>query len=135
MNIGDFCAKRRNICIYEIFFVILHKIHAGRVILAAGESPARDKQYGMNDQNEIVLYQPNELTKLEVRLVNDTVWLSQQQMAILFGVKENNITYHIKEIYKSNELPVGATAQKIRVVRLEGNRQVERSIDFNRASR
>ena len=89
----------------------------------------------MNDQNEIVLYQPNELTKLEVRLVNDTVWLSQQQMAILFGVKENNITYHIKEIYKSNELPVGATAQKIRVVRLEGNRQVERSIDFNRASR
>ncbi len=110
-------------------------MHAGRVIPAAGGSPARDKQYGMNDQNEIVLYQPNELTKLEVRLVNDTVWLSQQQMAILFGVKENNITYHIKEIYKSNELPVGATAQKIRVVRLEGNRQVERSIDFNRASR
>ncbi|MCQ2347233.1 MAG: DNA-binding protein, partial [Paludibacteraceae bacterium] len=64
----------------------------------------------MNNQNEIVLYQPNELTKLEVRLVNDTVWLSQQQMAILFGVKENNITYHIKEIYKSNELPVEATA-------------------------
>ncbi|MCQ2347533.1 MAG: virulence RhuM family protein [Paludibacteraceae bacterium] len=84
----------------------------------------------MNEQNEIVLYQPNELTKLEVRVVNETVWLSQQQMAILFGVKENNITYHIKEIYKSNELPIEATAQKIRVVRLEGNRQVERSIDF-----
>ena len=84
----------------------------------------------MAEQNEIILYQPNELTKLEVRLVNDTVWLSQQQMAILFGVKENNITYHIKEIYKSNELPIEATAQKIRVVRLEGNRQVERNIDF-----
>ena len=84
----------------------------------------------MSEQNEIVLYQPNELTKLEVRVVNETVWLSQQQMAILFGVKENNITYHIKEIYKSNELPIEATAQKIRVVRLEGNRQVERSIDF-----
>lgn len=84
----------------------------------------------MSERNEIILYQPNEQTKLEVRLVGDTVWLSQQQMAILFGVKENNITYHIKEIYKSNELPVEATAQKIRVVRLEGNRQVERSIDF-----
>ncbi len=84
----------------------------------------------MAEQNEIVLYQPNELTKLEVRLVNDTVWLSQQQMAILFGVKENNITYHIKEIYRSNELPVESTTQKIRVVRSEGKRQVERSIDF-----
>ncbi|MCQ2311520.1 MAG: hypothetical protein MJZ64_07225 [Paludibacteraceae bacterium] len=84
----------------------------------------------MDEQNEIVLYQPNDDIRLEVKVENESVWLSQQQMAILFGVKENNITYHIKEIYKSNELPVGATAQKIRVVRLEGNRQVERSIDF-----
>ncbi|MCQ2324574.1 MAG: virulence RhuM family protein [Paludibacteraceae bacterium] len=84
----------------------------------------------MNEQNEIVLYQPNELTKLEVRIEEETVWLSQQQMAQLFGVKENTITYHIKEIYKVHELQLDATAQKIRVVRLEGNRQVERSIDF-----
>ena len=84
----------------------------------------------MNEQNEIVLYQPNELTKLEVRIEEETVWLSQQQMAQLFGVKENTITYHIKEIYKVHELQFEATAQKIRVVRLEGNRQVERSIDF-----
>lgn len=84
----------------------------------------------MNEQNEIVLYQPNELTKLEVRIEEETVWLSQQQMAQLFGVKENTITYHIKEIYKMRELQLDATAQKIRVVRLEGNRQVERSIDF-----
>lgn len=84
----------------------------------------------MNNQNEIVLYQPNEQTKLEVRIEEETVWLSQQQMAQLFGVKENTITYHIKEIYKVHELQLDATAQKIRVVRLEGNRQVERSIDF-----
>lgn len=84
----------------------------------------------MDKQNEIVLYQPNELTKLEVRVEEETVWLSQQQMAELFGVKENTITYHIKEIYKVHELQFDATAQKIRVVRLEGNRQVERSIDF-----
>ena len=83
----------------------------------------------MNEQNEIVLYQPNEQTKLEVRIEEETVWLSQQQMAQLFGVKENTITYHIKEIYKVHELQLDATAQKIRVVRLEGNRQVERSID------
>ncbi len=59
-----------------------------------------------------------------------TVWLTQQQMAILFDVKENNITYHIQGIYKTHELEQDATTQKIRVVRKEGNRQVSRSIDF-----
>ena len=51
-------------------------------------------------------------------------------MAILFNVKENNITYHIKGIYKTHELELEATTQKIRVVRLEGNRRVTRTIDF-----
>lgn len=51
-------------------------------------------------------------------------------MAELFGVKENNITYHIKEIYASKELQPSSTAQKIRVVRKEGNRMVNRAIDF-----
>mgnify|MGYP002868786285 CR=1 FL=1 len=82
------------------------------------------------DKGEMVLYQPNEQLTLEVKLEHETVWLSQQQMAILFDVKENNITYHIQSIYKTHELEPEATTQKIRVVRKEGNRQVNRLIDF-----
>lgn len=84
----------------------------------------------MTDSSEIVLYQPDDAVKLEVRLVDETVWLSQAQMAELFGVKENNVTYHIQGIYKTHELEPGATTQKIRVVRQEGNRMVARQIDF-----
>ena len=51
--------------------------------------------------NEIVLYKPNEQFQLEVQVMDETVWLTQQQMAQLFGVAENNITYHIRGIYKT----------------------------------
>lgn len=79
----------------------------------------------------VVVYQSEDGTlQLDVQLSDDTVWLSQQQMAILFNVKENNITYHIKGVYKTHELELEATTQKIRVVRLEGNRRVTRTIDF-----
>ena len=78
--------------------------------------------------NEIVLYKPNEQFQLEVQVRDETVWLTQQQMAQLFGVAENNITYHIRGIYKTQELEPTATTQKIRVVRQEGNRTVARSI-------
>ncbi len=54
--------------------------------------------------NEIVLYQPNESVKLEVRVQNETVWLSQQQIADLFGVGQPAISKHIANIYKSGEL-------------------------------
>ena len=84
----------------------------------------------MNDKNEIILYQPDETVKLEVRMSEETVWLTQQQMATLFGVKENNITYHIRGIYTTYELEPESTTQKIRVVRQEGNRKVTRKIDF-----
>ena len=81
-------------------------------------------------KGEIVLYQPNDSIRLEVRMEDETVWLTQQQMAELFSVKEHTITYHIGEIYKTEELEKTATARKIRVVRLEGNRNVCRNIDF-----
>ena len=58
----------------------------------------------MNEQNEIVLYQPNELTKLEVRVAEDTVWLSQQQMAELFQTTKQNVSLHINNIFKEGEL-------------------------------
>lgn len=56
------------------------------------------------ETNEIVLYQPNETIKLEVRLENETVWLTQQQIADLFGTKRPAITKHLSNIFKSGEL-------------------------------
>ena len=84
----------------------------------------------MKQQGELILYQPEESIKLEVRLENETVWLTQAQMAELFDVKENTITYHIKEIYNTEELEIESTTRKVRVVRKEGNRDVNRNIDF-----
>ena len=84
----------------------------------------------MKQQGELILYQPEESIKLEVRLENETVWLTQAQMAELFDVKENTITYHIKEIYNTEELEIESTTRKIRVVRKEGNRDLNLTIDF-----
>ena len=54
--------------------------------------------------NEIILYQPDSTVKLEVRLENETVWLTQQQIANLFGVKQPAISKHLKNIFESGEL-------------------------------
>ena len=54
----------------------------------------------LNDrQNEIVLYQPDNMTELAVRLENETVWLTQPQIALLFGTKRPAITKHLNNIY------------------------------------
>ena len=69
-----------------------------------------------SSKGEIVLYQLDDIVKLDVRLEDETVWLTQQQMSQLFSVKEHTVTYHIKEIYQSEELAKEGTARKIRVV-------------------
>ena len=86
--------------------------------------------YNPSDKSVVVYQSEDGTLQLDVQLSDDTVWLSQQQMATLFNVKENNITYHIKGVYKMHELEPEATTQKNRVVRLEGNRRVTRIIDF-----
>ena len=55
-------------------------------------------------ENQIVVYQPNETVRLDVRLENETVWLTQEQIANLFGTKRPAITKHLANIYKSGEL-------------------------------
>jgi hypothetical protein len=57
-----------------------------------------------NNKNEIVLYQPDNAIKLEVRVENDTVWLTQDQLALLFGTQRPAITKHLGNIFKSGEL-------------------------------
>ena len=58
----------------------------------------------MENNNEIVLYQPDETMKLEVRLEDETVWLTQAQMAELFQTTKQNVSLHINNIFKENEL-------------------------------
>ena len=58
----------------------------------------------MMQENEIVLYQPNDAIRLEVRMANESVWLTQPQIAMLFGVKHPAISKHLNNIFKSGEL-------------------------------
>ena len=82
------------------------------------------------NENQIVVYQPNETVRLDVRLENRTVWLSQKQMAVLFGCSPENIIVHLKKIYREEELSESATAKENLVVQTEGNRTVSRKIKF-----
>ncbi|MBO4778479.1 MAG: virulence RhuM family protein [Bacteroidales bacterium] len=77
-------------------------------------------------KSEIILYQPNETVSLEVRLDEDTVWLSQAQMAELFQTTPQNITLHIRNVYKEGELEILSTCKDFLQVQKEGNRIVKR---------
>ena len=80
----------------------------------------------MDSKSEIILYQPDNEVRLEVRLEDETVWLTQAQMAELFQTTSQNITIHIKGIYSENELELEATCKDSLQVRREGNRVVRR---------
>ena len=73
---------------------------------------------------EIVLFQPDESLRLEVRLEDETVWLTQAQMAELFMTTPQNVTFHIGNIYKEEELPKEPTCKESLQVQQEGNRTV-----------
>ncbi len=84
----------------------------------------------MEQQGEIILYQPDEAVKLEVRLENETVWLTQTQIVELFQSSKANISEHIKNIYEQKELEEISTVRDFRTVRLEGKRQVVRNLTY-----
>ncbi len=80
---------------------------------------------------EIIIYQEAG-EPVEVRLEAESIWLNQEQMCALFGVKKAGISKHLKNIFTSGELERAVTVSKMETVRLEGGRQVRRSIDhFN----
>lgn len=82
------------------------------------------------EKGEIILYQPNESIQLEVRMESETVWLTQAQMALLFGTQRQAITKHIKNIYDCEELSKKATSSILEQVQNEGNRLVNRKIEY-----
>lgn len=82
-------------------------------------------------KDEIVLYRPDELTEhIEVRIEEETVWLSQQQMATLFNQTKQNISLHINNCFKEGELTKEATIKESLTVQQEGKRTVKRKIEY-----
>ncbi len=76
------------------------------------------------------IYQVSSGIEIEVQFENDTVWLSQQQMANLFGQTKQNISLHINNCYKEGELDKKATVKKSLTVQNEGERSVKRNIEY-----
>ena len=85
----------------------------------------------MEQNNKIVIYQTADgQTQIDVRMENETVWLTQAQMADLFQTDRTSIVRHINNIYKSEELEREATCAKIAQVQIEGKRKVNRNIPY-----
>ena len=81
-------------------------------------------------ENQIVVYQPNETVRLDVRLENETVWLNQARIGELFGVDRTVVNRHIHNIHKTGELDEPSTCAKIAQVQKEGGRTITRQIPF-----
>lgn len=84
---------------------------------------------GTDEYGEILIYQTDDgQTNIEVKIEDDTVWLTQQQMSELFQTSRTNVVEHIKHIYEDGELDEISTCRNFRQVRKEGNREVTRQI-------
>ena len=84
-----------------------------------------------DNQGDVIIYQAEDgKTKIDVRFVDETVWLSQQQMVELFKTSRTNIVEHIAHIYEEGELDEISTFRKFRQVRQEGSRTVSRELPF-----
>lgn len=85
----------------------------------------------VDDLGEIIIYTSSAgIKKVDVRFVNNTVWLSQQQIADLFETSRTNVVGHIGNIYDEGELDKQSTCQEFRQVQKEGNRTITRNIPF-----
>ncbi|NMH89137.1 virulence RhuM family protein [Flavivirga algicola] len=86
---------------------------------------------GLEDKVNFLFYTADDgTTNIQVIIDEDTVWATQRSMSEIFGVEENTITYHISNVYSDGELAKSSTTRKIRVVRKEGTRNVNRELDF-----
>ncbi len=91
-----------------------------------------DQTFSLDEnQGDIVIYQTDDGdTKIDVRFVDESVWLTQQQMAELFQSSRTNIVEHIRHIYEEGELDEVSTCRKFRQVRIEGSRRVARELPY-----
>ena len=85
----------------------------------------------VENNGDIIIYQSEDgITKINVNLQDETVWLSQQQLVELYHTSRTNVVEHIKNIYNEGELVESLTCRNFRQVRIEGNRNVNRSIPY-----
>jgi hypothetical protein len=85
----------------------------------------------MGNTGEILIYQGADLnSRVEVRLEDESVWLTQAQIVTLFGSSKANISEHTKNIFEEGELDPERTVRKNRTVRLEGKREVARELEY-----
>ena len=85
----------------------------------------------MDNNGEIIIYQTDDgSTHIDVKMEDETVWLTQQQMAELYQTSRTNVVEHIAHIYEEGELDENSTCRKFRQVRQEGNRQVNREMVY-----
>lgn len=94
--------------------------------------PRRSKQYMKKEnKNSIIIYSTADGDmKLEVRLENETVWLSQKQMAELFDCGIRNVSIHLRNVYDEAELSESQTMKDYFIVQKEGSKEVKRLINF-----
>ena len=90
--------------------------------------PSKSASTPSAESGEVVKFNEAEMPQLEVWLEDETIWLTQKQMAELFGCAMENIIHHLKNIYTEEELIEEATTKEFLVVRFEGKRQVSRKV-------
>lgn len=83
-----------------------------------------------NNDNMLIYQSADGKIKIDVRFRNETVWLSLDQMATLFGRDKSTISRHVKNVFEEGELPTDATVANFATVQVEGNREVTRNIDY-----
>ena len=99
--------------------------------MRGGMSEKKSTDLNLTATGQFLVYEAEDgRTKIEVRLADETVWLPQQLIAELFQTTIPNISMHIRNIYAEGELQSEATVKKFLTVRREGNRDVQRHIDF-----
>lgn len=85
----------------------------------------------MDNRGQIIIYQTEDgLTNIDVKMQDETVWLTQQQLAELYQTSRTNVSEHIRHIYEEGELEESSTCRNFRQVRVEGKRQVIREIPY-----
>ena len=89
----------------------------------------RDKKVAA-ESGEVVKFDEAGMPQLDVWLENETIWLTQKQMGVLFGCAPQNITYHLREIYKIGELEAVSTCKEFLQVQIEGGRRMSRMQKF-----
>lgn len=80
--------------------------------------------------NKVIIYTTNDgKTKIDVKLEEETLWLTQAQMCELYQTSKSNVSEYIKHIFEEKELTKEATVRKFRIVQMEGSRTVEREVE------